>query len=354
MVVPLALALLGLFFAFVSPGLHRGIDLRGGLLITLQSSAPIDAPAVQAELSKFSPSVEVRSVSSPGGGTGLEIELENNPVLEKADEDARALSELDSQLSQAELAAGGTNATQEPVSLTSLRKQVLDKAGAILKEVGSSASVPSDAHAAVELTLSEVSAAKQRYRAEIIAAIKRHVSTDNISYQEVGSTLSKFFLSKTQEVVAVSFLLSGIVVFIVFRTFVPSLAVILGAVADVSMTVGVMALLRVPLTLASIATLLMLVGFSLDTDVMLSMRVLKRKEGTPETRAFEAMKTGFLMNLTTIGAFGALLVISKMFQIGTYEQIGTVAVIGGFADFIATWLLNASLILGYARKKEGQ
>lgn len=351
MAVPVALALLGLFLAFVQPGLERGIDLKGGLLVTLQAQEQVDEAGLKAELAAFSKTVDVRSVSTPTG-TGVEIELENVPGLEQAEEDVKELIALDGELSRAELDASANNATQDSPAIAALREQVIAESTRLLQAIGSGAALPQDAHAAVEVVVGEQAAAKQTHRDEIIAAVKKHAPTESISFREVGSSLSKFFLQKTREILLLAFVLAAIVVFIVFRSLVPSFAVIFAAVADLSMTLGVMALMGIPLTLATIATLLMLIGFALDTNVMMTIRAIKRREGTAEERIFEAMHTGLLMNATTIGAFGALWAVSQWLQIPVYGQIGIVALIGGFADFIATWMFNAPLVLEYARKQE--
>ena len=196
--------------------------------------------------------------------------------------------------------------------------------------------------------------AKSEQRDKIAAKIGSVVNVKQSSFKEVGSSLSKFFVNKTQEVVIMSFVLSAIIIFLVFRSFVPSVAVIFGAAADIIITAGIMGMLGIPLSLASVAALLMLIGFSLDTDVMLTARVIKRKEGTAAQRAFDAMKTGLTMNLAVLISFGVLLSLSLFLQIPFYYQVGSVAVIGACVDAIATWMGNAPLILQYAQKKEKQ
>ena len=164
--------------------------------------------------------------------------------------------------------------------------------------------------------------------------------------------LVKFFFSQIQQIMLYSFALGSIVVFLVFRSFVPSFIVIFAAVADVLIALGGMGLFGIPLTLASTAALLMLVGFSLDTDILLTIRVLKRTEGTPSSRAFEAMKTGLMMNTGAITAFGVLALIALWLNVPTYFQIGSVVVMGAVADFATTWCANAVTILWYAERRE--
>ncbi|MFH1246896.1 MAG: hypothetical protein V1644_00810, partial [Candidatus Micrarchaeota archaeon] len=233
----------------------------------------------------------------------------------------------------------------------SLNAELLASSSQVLAQLNSSY-IGTDGSLAVKKVVEVYSQAQDSYRANIIAAVKSKVSVTAFSFREVGPSLSKFFLQKSQEILLYSFILAALVVLIVFRSLVPSAAVIMGAVADIVITLGAMSLFNIPLSLASIAGLLMLIGFSLDTDVMLTMRVLKRKEGTARERAYGAFKTGSLMNLSTIGAFGVLALTGLYLQSSTYFQLGIVAAIGGAVDFAATWGANAVLVLMYAEKQE--
>ena len=57
----------------------------------------------------------------------------------------------------------------------------------------------------------------------------------------------------------------------------PSGAVVLSAFADIVMTAAVMTVIGIELTLPTTAALLMLIGYSVDSDILLTMRVLKRQ-----------------------------------------------------------------------------
>lgn len=308
----------------------------------------------------------MRVFSNPAGN-GVEIELPNSETLAEIEEDVKRLQTLDAQLKELELNATTLTAQNEQTPSDSLIQQVRETASkqtglnaeilassqAVLSKMALQAAVPNDAHEAVKIVVREYGRLQDNYRASILAAVQKVVPVKSHSFREVGPSLSRFFLQKARDILLYSFILAGIVVFIVFRSFTPSLVVITGAVADILITAGAMALFDIPLTLASIAGLLMLIGFSLDTDVMLTMRVLKRNEGTPQSRAHDALKTGLMMNLTSIGAFGVLALTGLYLQIPTYYQIGIVAVIGSIADVAATWGLNAVLVLRHVEKKTG-
>ncbi len=361
MAIPLVLMAIALFLVFVTPGIPKGIDLKGGTLVSIQASdANFDSAKLQTSLLKYSKNVEIRKVSTPSG-TGVEIELESSAELEAAEGKIEQILSLDRQLSEIEVTLGSAlannqSATQLQAHTTDLKTRLAAQLNSLYKSIGSKtiADATGDLHAQASISQQEFADARQIERNAILTEIKSQVKVDSYSFKQIGSSLSKFFLDKTREVVFYSFLFSAIAVFIVFRSIAPSFAVIFGAVADVTITAGVMAVLGIPLTLASVATLLMLIGFSLDTDVMLTMRVIRRKEGSMEERAYESMKTGFLMNSTTIGAFGALVAIAYWLQIPTYFQIGSVALIGGFADFFATWCFNAPLILWYEKRRHAK
>jgi preprotein translocase subunit SecF len=94
----------------------------------------------------------------------------------------------------------------------------------------------------------------------------------------------------------------------------------------------------------------MLLGFSLDTDILLTSRMLKRK-GDPRDNAYEAMKTGITMSLMAIVAFGALFLLSVFMHIPTYFEISAVALAGIVGDIFATWCINGVLILHYMERR---
>jgi len=102
--------------------------------------------------------------------------------------------------------------------------------------------------------------------------------------------------------------------------------------------------------LPSFAALLMLVGFSLDTDVLLTTRLVKRK-GDPRENAFDAMKTGMTMSFSAMVAFLVLFAVSMITHIAVYYEISAVALAGLVGDVFATWGLNAVMVLWYKERQ---
>jgi preprotein translocase subunit SecF len=142
----------------------------------------------------------------------------------------------------------------------------------------------------------------------------------------------------------------SIVVFLAFRTFVPSAAVVLSAFADIVMTAAVMNAVGIELSLATTAALLMLIGYSVDSDILLTMRVLKR-QGKLDEKLSGAFRTGIIMTTTTLAAVLAMLVVALLAQITVFAEIALVLLIGLLFDIMNTWLTNAGIIKWYALKR---
>ncbi len=173
------------------------------------------------------------------------------------------------------------------------------------------------------------------------------------SFRAVGPSLSKQSLNQVYYALAFAFLFMSITVFIIFRNLVPSLAVIFAALSDIIIALGGMSLLGIPLSLASVGALLMLIGYSVDTDILLTTRVLKRREGTINERARDAMKTGFTMAAAAIGSMMALYLVVRFFMpyAQVLDQIASVLIIGLVADVLATWLMNLGILRWYMEGK---
>ena len=94
---------------------------------------------------------------------------------------------------------------------------------------------------------------------------------------QIGETFGKTLQSQAVLALVFSFIGMAIVIFLAFRTFVPAVAVVLSAFADMVMTAATMNIVGIPLSLGTLAALLMLIGYSVDSDILLTNRVLKRQ-----------------------------------------------------------------------------
>lgn len=171
------------------------------------------------------------------------------------------------------------------------------------------------------------------------------ISEDDYTVEVIGATLGNSFFKQTLIALGVAFLFMALVVFLYFRTLVPSSAIVLAAFSDIVVSLAIFNLIGARLSTSSIAGFLMLVGYSVDTDILLTSRIIKRKEGTVFERLLGAIKTGMTMTITTIVA---LLVAYFLTNSVVIKQIMLILLIGLSVDIINTWIQNAAIIRWYA------
>ncbi|MFZ1970827.1 MAG: protein translocase subunit SecF [Candidatus Nanoarchaeia archaeon] len=177
-----------------------------------------------------------------------------------------------------------------------------------------------------------------------------NLTSQNSSFEFTSPTLGAGFYQQLLIAILAAFVFMSIVVFILFRTFVPSGAVVLSAFADILMTLVVVDLIGMRLSSAGIIAFLMLIGYSVDTDILLTNRVLKRDVGSINSKIFGAFKTGITMSITALASVLTALIITGSFS-STLSQIFTILAIGLCFDIYNTWVTNASIIKWYATRK---
>ncbi len=173
------------------------------------------------------------------------------------------------------------------------------------------------------------------------------------SINQIGETFGKTLQSQAVIAMIFSFIGMAIVIFVSFRTFVPAIAVVLSAFADMAMTAATMNILGIPLSLGTVAALLMLIGYSVDSDILLTNRVLKR-QGKLNDKLTGAFHTGIIMTSTTLAAAAAMLVVSWFGSVQILTEISAVLLIGLIFDVMNTWLTNVGILKWYVLKGGGK
>lgn len=188
---------------------------------------------------------------------------------------------------------------------------------------------------------------------ELLDAVSKFgVSLDEKTYsvESVGSALGSQFFSQMMWALALAFVAMALVVFITFRSALPSLFVVLAAFSDIVSTLAVVNILDIRLGTAGIAAFLMLIGFSVDTDILLTTKVLKRKGegGSVFERTLDALKTGVTMSVCALVAatIGAIFTNSEVIR-----QIMLIVAIGTAFDIVYTWFQNAGILRWYMERK---
>jgi len=192
---------------------------------------------------------------------------------------------------------------------------------------------------------------------EVRDSIIQEYGVENVQLDYSGATFGKDLQHLAIIAIVISFVLMAIVVFVAFRIPLPSFMVILCAVSDIIMAMAMMDIFGIELTLGSLAALLMLIGYSVDTDILLTNKVLKEKKNTKDDfkRIFD---TGFTMTTTTLAAVVVMFIVSTFSylftsytQITILSEMSAVLIFGLLADLLNTWLLNAGFLRLYIDKR---
>ncbi len=170
----------------------------------------------------------------------------------------------------------------------------------------------------------------------------------NYFARETSSSLGESFYKQMLYTILIAFLFMAITVFIIYRKFVPSLAIISSPILNMINTVAVIDLLGFTVSEATIAALLLMIGYSVDTDILLTTKVLKMKEGSVFQRMKDSFRTGITMTIATITALVLATLVSKSLVL---REMFIVLIIGLLSDVISTYLMNTSMLKWYLKNE---
>ena len=187
-------------------------------------------------------------------------------------------------------------------------------------------------------------------------AIREQATAAGYSVEQLQASSASFGESTQQLAllgVVGAFVGMSVVVFLLFRTAVPSLGVVVSAFSDIVVPVALMDLLGIKLSLGTVAALLMLIGYSVDSDILLTNHVLRRSGGFWES-VHRAMQTGVTMTVTSIVVMAVMSIVAYIFGIQLLSDIGLVLVFGLVTDLMNTYMFNVSLLHWYKFEQVGQ
>jgi preprotein translocase subunit SecF len=168
------------------------------------------------------------------------------------------------------------------------------------------------------------------------------------SVQTVGPSLGAASLQQALIVLVMAFVFMALTILFIFKTPLVSLYISLAPAFDIIETLAISQLLGIKLSLASFAALLMIIGYSVDDDVMITTRILKG-EGEMNEKIRGSYKTSFTTTAATLVALVALYTMSLSTVI---TQIASVLLIGLLVDLQNTWLFSTPLLRWYLERKK--
>ncbi|ELY83091.1 protein translocase subunit SecF [Natrinema altunense] len=184
-------------------------------------------------------------------------------------------------------------------------------------------------------------------RTQAESGLEQDGSTDIVqSASSMGATFGQQNQQTALFGLVVAFVGMSAIAFILFRTFVPSIAIVISAFSDLMIPLAFMRLTGIPLSLGTVAGLLMLIGYSVDSDILLNNHILRRG-GDFYDSTHRAMRTGITMTVTSMAAMLVMGVAAFVLGIDLLASIGIILFVGLATDLMNTYMLNLSLLRWY-------
>lgn len=347
MIIPLVMMVILLFLILVYPGVQKGIDLKGGNQLILRYDEKREYVGLDQQIiQNFG--VKEAKVSETVSPTeyGLLIEFSHQPDIETIRANKDKLDYLNKNI--VDLKEDAKALLSPLVELNFLTTSDVD----FIDDIKNKDELKSYVNESILL-------ANDNFNNEVIDFIKGHLNLKDdqnvrIQTREVSATLGSDFVKTSVTVGLIAFILLTIVILFFFKEIVPSGLIIFSAIFDVLAGLGGMALLGLPLSLTTIPALLMLVGYSVDTDILLSTRLLKQRKGDVFSAANNSMSTGLTMTLTTLATVIVMMIISYFTQMFVILEIATILFFGLIGDLFSTWCFNGPALIRYVLNKNKQ
>lgn len=177
--------------------------------------------------------------------------------------------------------------------------------------------------------------------------LNKELAPTEYSISTVGPALAGSFWRQAKFAFAFAFILMMIIVGITYKSLAPSAAIILSTVYDFAVVLGVMSFFDIRLSLASFAALLMIIGYEVDTNILITDKIIKQKRGNLFDRLTYSLRTGLTVSATTLSVLLALFFFTNSIVL---KQISGILIIGTLADIPNTWILNTNLLIRWPKK----
>lgn len=180
------------------------------------------------------------------------------------------------------------------------------------------------------------------------AAEAAGVSVRDVSEQTIGPALGSLFFEQMRNSLIIAFVMMSIVIFIIYRNPVSSLGVVLASLGNILATLAFATLLGIEMSFASFAGMLMLIAFTVDTNIVLTSKMVAYGSESFISRYKKAFLTGATLTATITATMVIVLFLSSSKLL---VNIAEILVIGFVTDLVYTWILNAGMLEIYFNRK---
>lgn len=177
---------------------------------------------------------------------------------------------------------------------------------------------------------------------EILKLIKNsEIEIKEHSIQYVGPELGAAFFTQVFYLLTIAYVLIFAANYFIYRKLIIAITIILSSIADIIYVIGVTTLLNIPISFAGFTSLLLVIAYTIDTNILLSTKILSEK-----LEEFYSVYKKTLITGATVssGLILSMIIVLLFSNSKLLNNIAIILLIGQIAELINTYLLNAGLI----------
>jgi preprotein translocase subunit SecF len=161
------------------------------------------------------------------------------------------------------------------------------------------------------------------------------------SVQFVGPELGSAFFSQVSVLLTIAYILLFLTTLFIYKRLTIAFTIVLSSLADIIAVFGLMNLFNQKISFAGFSSILMLIAFAIDTNIILATKILSGKI----EEFYDQYKKGLITGLTINASLIISMLIVLLFSNSPFLiNIAQIQIIGFAADIINTWILNAAII----------
>ena len=173
-------------------------------------------------------------------------------------------------------------------------------------------------------------------------------------FSQVSASLGSDAQRLALQGMLIAFVLMSLFVILIFRSIIPAVVILLSAISNIFVAGAAMNIVGISLSMGTVGALLMLIGYSVDSDILLNSNVLKSTRESFDSRVHEAMRTGVTMTITSLSAMVMMAIIATIFGIDLLRDMGFVLAVGLAMDLPNTYMMNVSILRWYVNRGDKQ
>ncbi|MEM5815362.1 MAG: hypothetical protein QXD89_02665 [Candidatus Aenigmatarchaeota archaeon] len=177
---------------------------------------------------------------------------------------------------------------------------------------------------------------------KIIEKLKNsEIKVEDLEIQFVGPELGSAFFSQVIYLLSMAYILIFLGNFFIYKKISIATTIIFSSLANIICIFGITTLFGIPVSFAGFTSILLVIAYTIDDNVLLSTRILS---GKPE-EFYEQYKKSLITGGTiTSGLIISMIIVLIFSNSPLLNNIAEILLIGYASNMINTYILNAGII----------